>query len=315
MEADLALRAVALPAAVAAVVAWLSVTVFAGRAARHALAGAVVRWLAVLLAVLPVAWAIAFQEGSAGAVLRPSVAFQWLGWAAAVAATVAAVGSMQPGRGACAVAGSVAALATCVMIRPPGLPGEGPRLAAALGAALAGAGMAIAFGGAREGPGPADPRRAAWPALAAWWAALSVGSGMVLVSGFAKLAVACGALGASAAAWAVLAAWFPRMAALAPAASAAFAATFGALVLVARGYDESGFPAWSWWALTASPGAACVAAWPALARRPRLRAVATVAAPALAAIAALAAAKASTAGGSASPSDYALARTAARAAP
>jgi hypothetical protein len=40
-----------------------------------------------------------------------------------------------------------------------------------------------------------------------------------------------------------------------------------------------------------------------------------VAAPALAAIAALAAAKASTAGGSASPSDYALARTAARAAP
>ena len=99
MEADLALRAVALPAAVAAVVAWLSVTVFAGRAARHALAGAAVRWLAVLLAVLPVAWAIAFQEGSAGAVLRPSVAFQWLGWAAAVAATVAAVGSMQPGRG------------------------------------------------------------------------------------------------------------------------------------------------------------------------------------------------------------------------
>jgi hypothetical protein len=132
---------------------------------------------------------------------------------------------------------------------------------------------------------------------------------MVLLSGFAKLAVACGALSASAAAWAVMSAIAPRLACAAPAVACAFAATLGVLCLVARGYDESGFPAWCWWLLAAAPGAGVLAAWPARRGRTRIAAAVAFVAPPAVAIVALLVARSSVSVPAGSPSldDYARA--------
>lgn len=309
MEADLAFHAVLLPAVAAAALAWLACMV----ARRGGPVAVPARVAAVVTSVAPLAWSLAYQEDSIRAVLRPATAYPWLGWASVMAATVCAVVSTQPGLRAAIAAGSIASLASCIMVNPPDLDGAGPNAAAAVLSMLATVGMAVALGHGR----PGQRSLPCWPALAAWWAVFAAASGMVLLSGFAKLAVACGALSASAAAWAAMTAFVPRLAVLAPAASGAFAATLGVTMLVARGYDESGFPSWCWWAMTAAPGAACVAAWPGIARRPRLRALATVMAPALVALAALAAARAATGDGAgpSAPVDYALARSAGRGAP
>ena len=103
MELDLALRAVAAPVAVMAALAWL-VAELAGRAARTgppAGRPATPAWhdrpVLSVLAVLPVAWAVAFQEPSWQEVAVPAVSYQWLGWAAVVSALVASALATVPG--------------------------------------------------------------------------------------------------------------------------------------------------------------------------------------------------------------------------
>ena len=311
MELDLALRAVAAPVAVMAALAWL-VAALAGRAARprspagpHATPAWHGGWMLAVLAVLPLAWAVAFQEPSWRDVAAPAVSYQWLGWAAVVAALVSSALAMVPGRAMATAAAAAASLVACAMVKPPGLPDAAPKFIAAAAAAIGGAGaawsMCVAPGERRAAP--------AWATFAGWWACLAVASGMVLLSGFAKLAVTCGALSASAAAWAVMSASLPRVVHAAPAVSGAFAAALGVLCLVARGYDESGFPAWCWWLLAAAPGAGALAAWPARRGRVRIAALVTVLAPPSVALAALLAARSSVDAPTGSPSanDYAMA--------
>jgi hypothetical protein len=292
MELDLALRAVAAPVAAMAVACWLLVALVTRaartRAARPAgspsAVGWPVCWALTTLAVLPVAWAVAVQEPSWRDVATPTVSYQWIGWAAVAAALVSSAVSVVPGRLMSVAAAAVASLVACVMVKPPGLPDASPKLIAAFAAALAGVGAITSRGGSVDERGAVP----AWATLAGWWACLAVASGMVLLSGFAKLAVACGALSASAAAWAVMSAIAPRLACAAPAVAGAFAATLGVLCLVARGYDESGFPAWCWWLLAAAPGAGVLSAWPARRGRTRIAAaVAFVAPPAVAIVALL----------------------------
>ncbi len=312
MELDLALRAVAAPVAAMAASVWLLVAL-AGLAARMRARAPVdpseaaawpMRWALTTLTVLPVAWAIAFQEPSWREVAAPVVSYQWLGWAAVVSALVSSALATVPGRTMAAAAAVSASVVTCAMVKPPGLPDAGPKFLAAAAAAIGGAGAAWSM------HGPRGERRAApaWATFAGWWACLAVASGMVLLSGFAKLAVACGALSASAAAWAVMSAVLPRVVHAAPAVSGAFAATLGVLCLVARGYDESGFPAWCWWLLAAAPGAGALAAWPARRGHARSATVVAVLAPPVLALAALLAARSSVATPTGSPSldDYAM---------
>lgn len=310
MELDLALRAVAAPVAVMAALAWL-VAALTGRAARTgppAVRPATAAWpgrpVLSVLAVLPVAWAVAFQEPSWREVAVPAVSYQWLGWAAVVSALVSSALATVPGRAMATAAAATASLVACAMVKPPGLPDAGPKLIAAAAASIGGAGVAWSM---RDACG--DRRAApAWATFAGWWACLAVASGMVLLSGFAKLAVTCGALSASAAAWAVMSAILPRVVHAAPAVSGAFAATLGVLCLVARGYDESGFPAWCWWLLAAAPGAGALAAWPARRGHGRIATVVAVLAPPALALAALLAARSSVAASTGSPSidDYAM---------
>lgn len=313
MELDLALRAVAAPVAAMAVACWLLATLAmqAARARAALPTGSPsamawpVRWALTTLAVLPVAWAVAFQEPSWRDVAIPTVSYQWIGWAAVAAALVSSAVSVVPGRLMSVAAAAVASLVACVMVKPPGLPDAAPKLIAAFAAALGGV-------GAITSPcGSVGARRAApaWATLAGWWACLAVASGMVLLSGFAKLAVACGALSASAAAWSVMSAIAPRLACAAPAVAGAFAATLGVLCLVARGYDESGFPAWCWWLLAAAPGAGVLAAWPARRGHTRIAVAVAITAPPVVAIVALLVARSSVSVPAGSPSldDYALA--------
>lgn len=314
MELDLALRAVAAPVAAMAALAWL-LAALACRAARvrngfpadpSVTMAWPARWALTTLAMLPVGWAVAFQEPSWRDVAAPAVSYQWLGWAAVASASVSSAMSVVPGRAMAATAAVVASVVTCAMVKPPGLPDAGPKLVAALAAAIGGVGAARSMHGAAGGHSAAP----AWAVLAGWWACITVASGMVLLSGFAKLAVACGALSASAAAWAVMSAMVPRLASVAPAISGAFAATLGVLCLVARGYDESGFPAWCWWLLAAAPGAGALAAWPARRGHARIAAAVAILAPPTFALAALVAARSSVAAPAGSPSldDYAMSR-------
>jgi hypothetical protein len=312
MELDLALRAVAAPVAAMAASAWL-LAALAGLSARVRVRCPAdppestawpTRWALTTLAVLPVAWAIAFQEPSWREVAAPSVSYQWLGWAAVASALVTSAVTMVPGRAMAAAAAVAASVVACAMVRPPGLADAGPKFIAALAASAGGAGAAWSMHGDSGTRTPAP----AWAALAGWWACLAVASGMVLVSGFAKLAVTCGALSASAAAWAVMSAISPRVARAAPAVSGAFAATLGVLCLVARGYDESGFPAWCWWLLAAAPAAGALAAWPARRGHARVATAVAIVAPPTFALAALLAARSSVAApaGSSSLDDYAM---------
>jgi hypothetical protein len=105
MELDLALRAVAAPVVVMAVACWLLVAL-ATRASHTRAAGAIgspssvgwlVRWALTTLAVLPVAWAVAYQEPSWRDVATPTVSYQWIGWAAVGAAVVSSAVSRVAG--------------------------------------------------------------------------------------------------------------------------------------------------------------------------------------------------------------------------
>lgn len=272
MEADLVLRAVVLPAAATAIVLAVLAAV-AGHLARRLPVGpasTAFTWLP-LAAALPAVLSYAQQEGASGLSWPPAVAFSWT-WVAlplaalstiALAATPAVVRSVLP-----------AFLALSVVV-PPGYADPGGRLFAA--AIVGAASFAASSGRASREPAGASEH-------VAWWLVFGVASAMALLSGFAKLAFLIASLSAAASMLAIHARWAPR---LRPdgASTAASTCALGVLCFLGLGYDESGFPWWSWALLACAPAGLAVRgfAWGS----PRARALAVIAVPTLLALVAL----------------------------
>ncbi|MFM8784245.1 MAG: hypothetical protein ACKOFI_03645 [Phycisphaerales bacterium] len=272
MEADLVLRAVVLPAGTT-VMLLVVLAAVAGRSVRRSpdgRASSAFTWLP-LAAALPAVLSYAQQEGAAGLSWPPAVAFSWM-WVAlplaalstiALAATPAVVRSVLP-----------AFLALSVVV-PPGYADPGGRLFAA--AIVGAASFAASSGrGARDSAGASEH--------VAWWLVFGIASAMALLSGFAKLSFVIASLSAAASMLALLSPWAPR---LRPdgASTAASACALGVLCFLGLGYDESGFPWWSWALLACAPAglAVRVFAWGS----PRARSLAVIAVPTLLALVAL----------------------------
>lgn len=200
--------------------------------------------------LLPIAiaagWILALrlQEGEAIWSLRQR--WHWLVVAAAIAGTAAAaaalpwlrawLGSLRPGRGD-AVALNLAAIATAFAFRftlhLPGAEAYSERVLLLLATLL----PAILLW-------PAAGRERGAATGAAFWMAATGLSAMVLMSGFAKLAISIGAIASAAAAAAVLAAWARRP--IGATAGLALAAMIAAATAAGRAYDDSGLPAAIW---------------------------------------------------------------------
>lgn len=272
MEQELVLNAVLLPAlgsavllAVVAALLWATCGHPAPRPAWR-LAGR----LLALVVVAPALASIARQEGSSMPVSAwpPAVSSEWLAPALAAAAMVALL--VGPGVGrlgvlACAVGASAASM---VLVAPPGLTGGLPQLAALAAAALSGIGASRVA--AQPGPMP----------LVGWWLVLAAASAMVLLSGFAKLALVLGALSAGCAALAALFPFLPGMALGTPAA-VALGCALATCAFLGCGYDEAGFPWWSWLLVALSPLGMALGTLKGVARRPMARHAVIVLAPAM----------------------------------
>jgi hypothetical protein len=158
---------------------------------------------------------------------------------------------------------------------PPGYSDPGGRLLAAT--IVAAASFAASSGLGTRGSAGASEH-------VAWWLVFGIASAMALLSGFAKLAFVIASLSAAASLLALNSPWAPR---LRPdgASTAASACALGVLCFLGLGYDESGFPWWSWALLACAPAGLAVRgfAWGS----PRARALAVVAAPTLLALVAL----------------------------
>lgn len=266
MEADLVLRAVVLPAAATLVLLLLL--------ARHrpavGVAETVSRWIP-LSAALPAVLSYAQQEGAAGFAWPPSVAFGW-SWLALVLAALSAI-VLRPVPAVLRAA--ACAFVSMSVVVPPGHSDPVVRVAAA--ALVAASAFAASFP-------PSGPACGGVAEHAAWWLVFAVASVMALLSGFAKLSFVIASLSAAASFLALASAWMPRLRTGAT-SNAASACALGVLCFIGLGYDETGFPWWTWALLACAPSGLAVGAWNW--GSPRARALAVIAVPALLALVAL----------------------------
>ena len=217
--------------------------------------------LAVAVAVT-FALALWVQEGDKLWELRQK--WQWL-WAlsASIAAASVVIAIPLPwpripasikGSLLVAIAGAVAVL----MLKPPGFDGVGDRMIVFLAIAVP-AWLAMPWCGAGDACASDDDRgpvrfgSPGWSVGIAFWLAASGLSGVVLASGFAKLAIPLGALAALSMAAAVLSLRGKRD--LGYLGIATLAATLGAAALVGWAYDDTEIPAWSFLAMAVAPTA------------------------------------------------------------
>jgi hypothetical protein len=212
-----------------------------------------------LAAAVAVTFALALwvQEGDKLWELRQK--WQWL-WAlsAAIAAAAVALSIPMPGpripawiKGSLLVA--IAGAFAVLMLKPPGFEGMRDRMIVFL--AVAGpAWLAMSScGTCSDDSGRPSGRAAGWSVGVAFWLAASALSGVVLASGFAKLAIPLGAIAALSMASAVLSLRGKRD--LGYAGTATLAATLGAAALVGWAYDDTEIPAWSFLAIAFAPAA------------------------------------------------------------
>ena len=217
-------------------------------------------WGLAVAVAITFALALWVQEGDKLWELRQK--WQWL-WvlsasvaAASVVIAIPVLGARIPawikGSLLAAIAGSIAVL----MLKPPGFDGVRDRMIVFL--AIAGpAWLAMPWCGA-HGACASDEDRVSrhapgWSVGVAFWLAASGLSGVVLLSGFAKLAIPLGALAALSMAAAVLSLRGRRD--LGFLGIATLAATLGAAAVVGWAYDDTEIPAWSFLAMALAPAA------------------------------------------------------------
>lgn len=281
MELDIILRAVFAPAlavfAAALLLHWISRN--AGVAGRRALfADHLALWLTPLrwMPLLIVAPAIAAHIHLQGGFEWPcTTSYEWLPVAMVIGAGISVVTSSVSSPKGQLLATVVAAASAMFILKPPGLGGAAYQLLAAAIAVLASLGAAK----------PASQFRVA-PFVALWIIAASA-SVLCVLSGFAKLGIVVGALSGGSAALAVAAAISPSVR-LGRGGAAACACALAGCMFIGTGYDESGFPWWTWAMLAASPALMGVGARFVPALRPRTQACVMVAAPAALAVCAVA---------------------------
>jgi hypothetical protein len=214
-------------------------------------------WGLAIAVAITFALALWVQEGDKLWELRQK--WQWL-WAlsATIAAAAGALAIPLPGpripawiKGSLLVA--LAGTFAVLMLKPPGFEGTLDRMLVFL--AVAGpAWLAMSScGGCSDDSGRPSGRAAGWSVGVAFWLAASALSGVVLLSGFAKLAIPLGAIAALSMASAVLSLRGKRD--LGYAGTATLAATLGAAALVGWAYDDTEIPGWSFLAIAFAPAA------------------------------------------------------------
>jgi hypothetical protein len=254
------------------------------------------RFVPIVAVLLPVAVSVAVQEAitlrELFAQFPTTVSYGALPWAMLAAVAVAIVAGNGSGALSRVAAAILVPSVALVFLSPPGLGGGVPQLVALAIAAVAA--MAACSVSGRPGPAP----------LLGWWLVFAVASVMVLLSGFAKLAVVLGSLSAMAATLAVCAAAIGRPT-MGNGLAVTLATALAAGAFLGCGYDESSFPRWTWALLASASAATALVGVPMVKRHPRLRVTVIVLGPSAVAVLALAAAMLATAS-TASPGDSAV---------
>lgn len=281
MELDIILRAVFAPA-LASFVAALVLHVIsrkgvvAGRSALvldHTASWLTpLRWMPLLIVVPAIAAHVHLQPGFEWPCVT---SYKWLPVALAIGAVVSVITGTVSNHQGQLLATVGTAVCAMFILKPPGFAGVGYQIIAATIAVVASLGAAK----------PATQFRVA-PFLALWIIA-ACASVLCVLSGFAKLGIVVGALSGGSAALAVAAAIVPSVR-LGRGGATACACALTACMFIGAGYDESGFPWWTWVMLAISPALMGVGARFVPATCSRTQFCAIVAAPAALALCAVA---------------------------
>ncbi len=280
MELDIVLRAVIAPAFAVFVAALLlhMISRKGGVAGRHArFPDHVASWLTPLrwMPLLIVAPAIAAHILLQGGFEWPcTTSYEWLAVALAIGAGISVVTSSVSIPKWQLLATVVTAACAMFILKPPGFSGVGYQILAATTAVVASLGASK----------PAMEFRVA-PFVALWIIA-ACASVLCVLSGFAKLGIVVGALSGGSAALAVAAALVPSVR-LGRGGATACACALTACMFIGVGYDESGFPWWTWVMLATSPALMGIGARFVPATRPRMQFCVVVAMPAALALSAV----------------------------
>jgi len=281
MELDIILRAVFAPA-FAVFVAALVLHVISrkgGGAGRRALfPDHVASWLTPLrwIPLLIVAPAIAAHILLQGGFEWPcTTSYEWLTVALGIGAGISVVTSSVSSPKGQLLATVVTAACAMFILKPPGLGGFGYQVLVAAIAVLASLGTAQPAAQFRVAP------------FVALWIVAACASVLCVLSGFAKIGIVLGALSAGSAALAVAASICPSVR-LGRGGATASACALAGCMFIGAGYDESGFPWWTWAMLAASPALMGVGARFVPIPRSRTQACVMVAAPAALAVCAVA---------------------------
>jgi len=230
------------------------------------------RWMPLLIVVPAIAAHVHLQPGFEWPCVT---SYEWLPVALAIGAVVSVITSTVSNHQGQLLA--TIGTATCAMfiLKPPGFAGVGYQILAATIAVIASLGAAK----------PATQFRVA--PFVALWIISACASILCVLGGFAKLGIVLGALSGGSAALAVAAAIAPSVR-LGRGGATAFACALTACMFIGAGYDESGFPWWTWAMLAISPALMGIGARFVPATRSRMQFCAIVAGPAALALCAVA---------------------------
>ncbi|MEY4943377.1 MAG: hypothetical protein RL254_1558 [Planctomycetota bacterium] len=281
MELDIILRAVFAPAFavfVAALVLHMISRkgVVAGRSAvllDHTASWLTpLRWMPLLIVVPAIAAHVHLQPGFEWPCVT---SYEWLPVALVIGAVVSVITSTVSNHQGQLLATVGTAVCAMFILKPPGFAGVGYQILAATIAVVASLGASK----------PAMEFRVA-PFVALWIIA-ACASVLCVLSGFAKLGIVVGALSGGSAALAVAAAIVPSLR-LGRGGATACACALTACMFIGAGYDESGFPWWTWVMLATSPALMGIGARFVAATRPCMQFCVVVAMPTALALSAVA---------------------------
>ena len=229
------------------------------------------RWMALLIVAPAIAAHVHLQPGFEWPC---ATSYECLPVALAIGAGVSVLTSTVSNRRGQVLATVGTAACAMFILKPPGFSGVGYQILAATTAVVASLGASKSAMEFRVAP------------FVALWIIAACASVLCVLSGFAKLGIVLGALSGGSAALAVAAAIAPSVR-LGRGGATAWACALAACMFIGTGYDESGFPWWTWAMLAASPALMGIGAHFVPTTRSRTLACVVVAAPAVLAVCAV----------------------------
>lgn len=230
------------------------------------------RWMPLLIVVPAIAAHVHLQPGFEWPCVT---SYEWLPVVLAISAVVSVITSTLSNHQGQLLATVGTAVSAMFILKPPGFAGVVYQIVAATIAVVASLGAAKAATQFRVAP------------FLALWIIAACASVLCMLSGFAKLGIVVGALSGGSAALAVAAAIVPAVR-LGRGGATSCACALTACMFIGVGYDESGFPWWTWVMLAVSPALMGVGACFIPVTRSRMQFCAIVAAPAALALCAVA---------------------------